>query len=152
MDVVEAYVKWGANGYRLPTEAEWEKAARGGLVGKTYPWGDETLDASRADYNSGSAVSVGLYAPNGFGLYDMAGNVFQWVWDWEAADYSAASAADPHGPALSDGVYCATTLCRVRRGGSYAYGGQYLRVFERMFRLTTYQAPYFGFRAASSQP
>jgi formylglycine-generating enzyme required for sulfatase activity len=147
LDLPDAAVRWSANGYRLPTEAEWEKAARGGLVGKTYPWADATLDATRANYNAGGAVGVGLYAPNDYLLYDMAGNVFQWTWDWgsDTTDYSAAGGNnDPHGPA-------AGTL-KVRRGGSYSYGGRYLRVFERMFRPTTYSAPYFGFRAASSQP
>jgi formylglycine-generating enzyme required for sulfatase activity len=155
LDVPDAAVNWAANGYRLPTEAEWEYAARGGLAGKTYPWGDNTLDATRANYNGGGAVSVGLYAPNGYGLYDMAGNVFQWTWDWTNCtttqailcpniDYTAAPATNPHGPA--------TGLFKIRRGGSYSYGGQYLRVFERMFRPVNYSAPYFGFRAASSQP
>jgi formylglycine-generating enzyme required for sulfatase activity len=157
LDLPDAAVKWAANGYRLPTEAEWEYAARGGLAGKTYPWGDQTLDATRGNYNAGGAVSVGLYAPNGApngGLYDMAGNVFQWTWDWTScttslestcpAEYGAGSVTNPHGPA--------TGTFKIRRGGSYSYGGRYLRVFERMFRPTGYFAPYFGFRAASSQP
>jgi formylglycine-generating enzyme required for sulfatase activity len=144
LDLPDNAVRWAANGYRLPTEAEWEYAARGGLAAKTYPWGNDTLDATRANYNAGGAVNVGLYAPNDYGLYDMAGNVFQWTWDWSSDDYSSAGTTNPHGPA--------TGTFKVRRGGSFSYGGRYLRVFERMFRPTTYFAPYFGFRAASSQP
>jgi formylglycine-generating enzyme required for sulfatase activity len=145
LDLPAAAVNWSANGYRLPTDAEWEKASRGGLVGKRYPWGD-VLDASYANYNMGGSTSVGVYPPNDYGLYDMAGNVWEWTWDWNSADYSWApdGITDPHGPA-------AGTL-RVRRGGSYTYGSRYLRCFERMFRMPIYSGPYFGFRSASSQP
>ncbi|MBU3899381.1 MAG: SUMF1/EgtB/PvdO family nonheme iron enzyme [Gammaproteobacteria bacterium] len=145
LDLSNAAVAWQANGYRLPTEAEWEYAARGGLMAQLYPWGN-VLDASRANYDRGTSTSIGSYAPNGYGLYDMAGNVWEWTWDRDSANYGldAAGVTNPHGPA--------TGLLRVRRGGSYVYGERYLRNFDKMFRTANYNGPYFGFRAASSQP
>ena len=77
-----AYAKWA--GKRLPTEAEWEYAARGGLAGKRYPWGDEGATAEKANYgrNVGKPAVVGSYPANGYGLYDMAGKVWEWCQDW----------------------------------------------------------------------
>ncbi len=118
-DTDAVYPNWSANGYRLPTEAEWEKAARGGLSGLRFPWGD-TISESQANYdgetfeysydlgpngyNSIGMVGgqpytspVGSFPANGYGLCDMAGNVFQWCWDWFATapngddDYTANS-------------------------------------------------------------
>jgi formylglycine-generating enzyme required for sulfatase activity len=140
---VTVYVNWAAKGYRLPTEAEWEKAARGGLSGRRFPWGD-TISESQANYygdtadysydlgpNGFNAVGeggdvyspatspVGSFAPNGYGLYDMAGNVEEWCWDWYAVPtYPPGSpylgGTDPRGPEEPLNT-------RVLRGGSWVW-------------------------------
>jgi formylglycine-generating enzyme required for sulfatase activity len=155
VNLTNAMVNWTGNGYRLPTEAEWEKAARGGLSAKRWPWGDDPqnlgqVETSIANFNEGRATSVGIYLPNDYGLYDMAGNVWEWTWNWWVDDYDHASlvATDPVGP---DAPIAVDKELRVRRGGGYAYGVRYLRNAERMGRVPTYIATYFGFRAVRSE-
>jgi len=154
VDISNAMVNWAGCGYRLPTEAEWEKADRGGLTGERYPWGNDPLDynlvdPSLANYNMGRTTSMGVYPANGFGLYDMAGNVWEWTWNWWTADYSGLSLSDPHGVDVNP-LPGAADFLRVRRGGGYAYGPAYLRSAERVPRPPSYTGPYFGFRAARS--
>ncbi|MFC2080593.1 formylglycine-generating enzyme family protein [Bacteroidota bacterium] len=108
------YAKW--SGKRLPTEAEWEYAARGGLVQKNYPTGD-VVDSSMVNYfgTYGHALKVGSFAPNAYGLYDMAGNVVEWVNDFYAKDYFLNSPAEnPQGPTYGKR--------RVIRGGGWRSG------------------------------
>ncbi len=141
-DPTAAMVNWSANGYRLPTEAEWEKAARAGLSQKVYPWGDDPLSSVRANYNMGTTTSIGVYPAYG-SLYDAAGNVWEWVWDWYAEGYDPADTDNPKGPAAGS--------LHVRKGGAYAYPERYIRCAERMGRPSTYVGVYFGFRAARTR-
>jgi sulfatase modifying factor 1 len=119
-----AYAAWC--GKRLPTEAEWECAARGGLAGQDFPNGQtiEPGDGNYARSDERGPVAVGSYPPNSYGLYDMQGNVVEWVWDWYAADYYVRSPmVNPRGP--ESGRF------RVIRGGGWHSGATCNRVYYR---------------------
>jgi formylglycine-generating enzyme required for sulfatase activity len=130
----------GSTGYRLPTEAQWEYAAKGGDPGYTYAGSDTVGNVAWYTSNSGNVThAVGTKAANGLGLYDMSGNVWEWCWDRDGS-YSSGEQTDPTG--ASSGSY------RVRRGGCWNNSTDYVCSVYRYASTPNSRSNLIGFRLA----
>ncbi len=164
VNISNSWVNWAVNGYRLPTEAEWEKASRGARQGRMFPWGGDTIQHTRANYfaatnifsydtsltqgyhpnyQSGGAPytsPVGSFPANGYGLHDMVGNVMEWCWDWYG-EYTEGYQTDTHGPETGD-----YGPIRVLRGGAWSYNAFSARVANRDNNSPDSENNVIGFR------